>query len=551
MKKLPAILVLLASSAAADTYPRQPGVDAIHYVFRLTLGDSSNEISGEATVELQLTADTVTEAVLDLTSAVGGRGGMTVSSVTSGGKPASFSHERDRLRLQLPAGAKSGQGVSFTIRYRGVPAEGLRLMPNIHGERTIFSENWPDRARHWLPMIDHPYDKATGEFIVTAPSHYQVISNGVLVEETDLADGRRRTHWKQAVPISSWLYALGVARFAVHHAGLTEGVPLQTWVFPQDREAGLKLFEETSRQAMAFFTERIGPYPYEKLANVEAAGLTGGTEHASAIFYGEKGVTNGRGPVVHEVAHQWWGNSVTERDWDDVWLSEGFATYFTMLFTEHVFGRDAFVGSLRGSRATVLETERKLPDTPVIHRNLSDMDRVLNPLVYQKAGWVLHMLRGLVGTEAFWQGIREYYRRYRNGSASTADFRAVMEQASGRDLEWFFTQWLTRPGTPVLQGTWRYDAARKQLELELSQTQPGAHFRLPVEIGIAMRAGEQARVERVELNDRRGTFTLAADAEPVSVVLDPNTWLLHEGGLSPATAARGLSPFSAVKERKR
>ncbi|MGH9313292.1 MAG: M1 family metallopeptidase [Vicinamibacterales bacterium] len=542
MKKLAAILVLLGStSVSADTYSRQPGVDAIHYVFRLTLVDSSNEIAGEATVHLQLAADNLTEAVLDLTSAAG-EGGMTVSSVTSGGKAAPFAHERDRLRLRLPAGAKSGQTVSFTIRYRGIPAEGLRLMPNIHGERTIFSENWPNRARQWLPTIDHPYDKATGEFIVTAPAHYQVISNGLLIEETDLADGRRRTHWKQSVPISSWLYALGVARFAVHHAGVTEGVPLQTWVFPQDRDAGLKLFEETSRQAMAFFTERIGPYSYEKLANVEAAGLTGGTEHASAIFYGEKGVTNGRGPVVHEVAHQWWGNAVTERDWDDVWLSEGFATYFTMLFTEHVFGRDAFVGSLRGSRQTVFETERRLPDTPVIHRNLSDMRRVLNQLVYQKGGWVLHMLRGLVGTETFWQGIREYYRRYRNGIATTDDFRAVMEAASGKDLGWFFSQWLTRPGSPMIKGSWRYDAARKQIDVELSQAQTGEPYRLPIEIGVVMQGGDLPRVERVELRERRATFTIAADAEPASVVIDPNTWLLHEGG---------LSPFSAAKESKR
>ena len=539
MKKVTALFVLLASASPfADTYPRQPGVDAIHYVFRLTLVDASNEIAGEATVRLRLAADNLAEVLLDLASA-GERGGMTVSSVTMGGGAASFSHESDRLRIALPAGAKKGQDVSFTIRYRGVPAEGLRLIPNIHGERTIFSENWPNRARHWLPMIDHPYDKATGEFIVTAPAHYQVISNGLLVEETDLADGRRRTHWKQSVPISSWLYALGVARFTVHHAGPTQGVPLQTWVFPQDRDAGLTLFEETTRQAMAFFTERIGPYSYEKLANVEAAGLSGGTEHASAIFYGEKGVTKGRGPVVHEVAHQWWGNAVTERDWDDVWLSEGFATYFTMLFTEHVYGRDAFVGSLRGSRQTVLETERKLPDTPVIHRNLSDMRRVLNPLVYQKAGWVLHMLRGLVGTEAFWKGIREYYGRYRNGNVSTDDFRAVMEEASGQDLRWFFNQWLTRPGTPVIEGSWRYDNARKQIDVDLSQTAAGSPFRLPIEIGIAARPGDPPRIERVELTQGRSTFTIAAEAEPVSVILDPNTWLLHEGGLSPFSAATG------------
>ncbi|HEX2343638.1 MAG TPA: M1 family aminopeptidase [Vicinamibacterales bacterium] len=538
MKYLAALLMLLAPWAAfADTYPRQPGIDAIHYVFRLTLVDSSNEVAGEATVQLRVAEDNVTEAVLDLASA-GDRGGMTVSSVTNGAKRATFSHADNRLRIGLPRGVTKGQDVAFTIQYRGVPAEGLRLIPNIHGERTIFSENWPHRARHWLPMIDHPYDKATCEFVITAPAHYQVVSNGVLVEETDLADGRRRTHWKQSVPISSWLYALGVARFTVHHAGLTEGVPLQTWVFPQDREPGLTLFEETSRQAMAFFAERIGPYSYEKLANVEAAGLSGGTEHASAIFYGEKGVTKGRGPVVHEVAHQWWGNSVTERDWDDVWLSEGFATYFTMLFTEHAFGRDAFAGSLRASRETVLETERKSPETPVIHRNLSDMSKVLNSLVYQKGGWVLHMLRGLIGTEPFWQGIREYYRRYRNGNASTDDFRAVMEGAAGRDLRWFFDQWLTRPGTPRIEGSWHFDAARKQIDLELSQSVAGAPYRLPIEIGVVTKAGDLPRIERFEFNEQRATFQIAADAEPAAVVLDPNTWLLHEGGLSLSSTAK-------------
>ena len=184
MKNLAALLVLLAPWAAfADTYPRQPGIDAIHYVFRLTLVDSSNEVAGEATVQLRMAEDNVTEAVLDLASG-GDRGGMTVSSVTNGDKRATFSHADNRLRIGLPRGVTKGQDVAFTIQYRGVPAEGLRLIPNIHGERTVFSENWPHRARHWLPMIDHPYDKATGEFIVTAPAHYQVVANGVLVEET-------------------------------------------------------------------------------------------------------------------------------------------------------------------------------------------------------------------------------------------------------------------------------------------------------------------------------------------------------------------------------
>jgi aminopeptidase N len=535
VKKLSILLCALAAPpAGADTYPRQPGVDAVHYVFRVGVADGSNEITGEASVDLRVASDGVREVVLDLTSAAGDKG-MTVASVTSAGKPVAYTHTQNQLRLPLAGDLRTGERVVYTISYRGVPADGLRLGPNVHGERTIFSENWPNHARDWLPMIDHPHDKATGELIVTAPAHYQVVSNGLLVEETDVGDGRRRTHWKQSVPIASWLYAVGIARFAVHHAGSAAGVPLQSWVFPQDRDKGFALFEETSRQAMSFFTERIGPYSYEKLANVEAAGLSGATEHATAIFYGDRGVTVGRGPVVHEIAHQWWGNSVTERDWDDVWLSEGFATYFTMLFTEHVHGRDAFVGSLRASRQTVHDVELKLPDTPVIHRNLSDMSRVLNQLVYQKAGWFLHMLRGQIGTDAFWNGIREYYRRYRNGSASTDDFRAVMEEASGRELGWFFRQWLNRSGIPKIDGRWRYDATRRQVEVELAQSHAGEPFRLPIEVGIVARPGELPRVERVDLSSQKSKFQFPADVVLAAVTLDPNTWLLFEGELTRAT----------------
>ena len=453
---------------------------------------------------------------------------MTVSAVTCDGKPAPFTHVANRLRITLTQAATAGGEVSCTTTYRGIPAGGLRIMNNIHGERTAFSENWPDNARHWLPMIDHPYDKATGEFIVTAPAHYQVVANGLLVEETDLAGGLRRTHWKQSVPIASWLYALGMARFSARHYATSKGVPQQVWVFPQDAATGERVFDLTGRRAFDFFSEQIGPYAYEKLAHVQAAGLGGGTEHASVIFYGEKGVAAGNAPVVHEVAHQWWGNAVTERDWDDVWLSEGFATYFTLLYTEHFEGRDAFVHGLRSSRERILQLEQKTPDTPVIHRNLSDMRRVLNQFVYQKGGWTLHMLRYQLGTERFWDGIREYYRRYQNQNASTDDLRLVMEQASGKDLSWFFAQWLTRSGVPALAGSWHFDRAAKQLVVELTQTQSGEPYRLPLEVGISMPGAGAPRVERLELTDRKGRFAFPVDSEPAEVTLDPDTWMLME-----------------------
>jgi aminopeptidase N len=302
-----------------------------------------------------------------------------------------------------------------------------------------------------------------------------------------------------------------------------------------------------ARQALDFFSDRIGPYPYEKLANVQAAGLGGGTEHASAIFYGENGVrpSPNHGLVAHEIAHQWFGNSVTEADWDDVWLSEGFATYFTHLYTEHYMGRDAMAANLTRDIGRVLAYERANPGIAIVHDNLSDMRRVLNTLVYQKAGWVLHMLRGQIGTDAFWAGIREYYRRYRDANATRADFQRIMEQASRQDLDWFFRQWLTRPGTPSVRGTWAYDAASQQIVIELAQTHPGEPYRLPLDVGVTVEGASQAgrgaqagppapqtRIERIELTGREQRFTIRSDRPPLAVTLDPNTWTLVDGALT-------------------
>ncbi|CAN5917341.1 hypothetical protein BH11GEM2_BH11GEM2_14070 [soil metagenome] len=332
----PALLLLAAGLAstlpAADPYTRQPGIDAIHYAFQLTLSDSTDQIEGTATVAIRFVQRGTTSFWLDLASQAGGKG-MTVTDVTSAGVPVPFEHRGDRLRMTLGSAAAVNAEQSCVIRYRGVPGSGLFIGKNKFGERVFMGLNWPDKARQWLPMIDHPSDKATSEFIVTAPARYQVVANGVLVEQTDIGDGRRRTHWVQSVPISSWLNAIGVAQFSTHHAGLVNGVALQTWAYHQDSARGPATFELPARRALEFFTEHIGPYSYEKLANGESAGMGGGTEHASVIFYGESSVTDkpATNLVAHEIAHQWFGDAVTETNWDEVWLSEGFATYFPLL----------------------------------------------------------------------------------------------------------------------------------------------------------------------------------------------------------------------------
>ncbi len=522
---------LFATAAAlADTYPRQPAVDALHYSFHLTLTDEADVIEGETVLDLLLLQDGVASVTLDLVNAEDGRG-MTVSSVRWGDVPAAFEHRDDRLSVPLTGPSRAGERRSLTVRYGGAPASGLRIGPNHHGDRTFFSDNWPNRARHWLPTIDHPYDKATCELIVTAPSHYQVVSNGLLVEETDLPSERRRTHWKQSVPIATWLYVLGVARFAVDHYDAVDGRPLQSWVYPQDRDKGFHDFSYPTRHALEFFTESIGPYAYEKLANVQTASIGGGMEAATAIFYGEDLVKGERAPrlrdiIIHEIAHQWWGNVVTEADWNDVWLSEGFATYFTLLFREHAYGRDDFARGLEEARRRVLEFHQKEPEYRVVHENLDDMALVTTSQTYQKGAFVLHMLRGIVGDEAFRRGTREYYSEFTSRNATTHDFRRVMEEASGRDLERFFRQWLYRGGLPRVEGSWR--SAGSSVEIELRQTQEGEPFELEIPVALELEAGSPPRVERIRMTEREGRASFPLEGAPRAVALDPDLWVLME-----------------------
>ena len=243
--------------------------------------------------------------------------------------------------------------------------------------------------------------------------------------------------------------------------------------------------------------------------------------------------------VSHEIAHQWFGNSVTEADWDDVWLSEGFATYFALLCVEHVEGRDAFISGLKQSRTRALALEAKLPNSPVIHDNLADMKKITTDLTYQKGAWTLHMLRGLIGKEAFRAGVKDYYQQFHDRNSTTADFQRVMERHGGVSLGWFIDQWLRRPGMPALEGSWRYDAAAKRIHISLHQTQPGASYRLPIEFGL-----DGDRVEKVEMNARDAEFDFAADQPPAVLRLDPNTWLLATTNFPTAPAKEESAPVS-------
>lgn len=531
------IPLALAGVAFGDMYPKEPRIDVLNYEFRIELSDTTDAINGEATVDVRFLAGGIREMRLDLTNksdALKGAG-MTVASVTADGQAAVFRHQDNVLLITLARPSAANERRKFTIRYSGIPASGLKIANNKYGERTFFSDNWPDKGRNWLPIVDHPYDKSICEFTVTAPSHYQVVSNGLKIEETDLPGGKRLTHWKQSVPIASWLYVLGVARFAVQYADTFEGKSIESWVYHQDRDKGFFDYGGgLTKKVLAFYSDAIGPFSYEKLANIQSNSVSGGMEAASAILYSENSVVGDRNVrwrnvIIHEIAHQWFGNSVTEKDWDEVWISEGFATYFTLLFIEHHYGRDAFVEGLGSSKKSVDAFYAKQPDYRIIHDNLKNMDDVTTSQIYQKGSWTLHMLRGVVGTENFWRGIKNYYRKYRDSSATVADFRREMEEVSGKDLSVFFDQWLFKPGTLKYKGSWRYDAVKKQIAIDLAQVQTdGSFFRMPVEFAIHYPGQPKPQLVRFDANAKSNSFTIDAAAAPDKVVLDPNVWILMD-----------------------
>ncbi len=549
MRRLAALAFLLAlpTPAAAvsaaprrDTYPKNPDIDILHYAFDLTLGDDTDVIRGLARIDALYRKAGQSTLRLDLvraSDALAGKG-MTVDAVRMDGRELTWRHEDDQLFIDLPEPPAAMTRIEVEVVYHGVPADGLHIGPNKHGDRSFFSDDWPNKARNWLPTVDHPYDKATSEMRVTAPDHYQVVSNGGLVEETDLGDGRRVTHWKESVPIATWLYVLGVAEFAVQHVDELDGKPIQTWVYREDRDAGFHDFATPSKQVLAFFSDRIGPYSYEKLANVQSNSAGGGMEAASAIFYSDRSVTGNRDRrwqlvIVHEIAHQWFGNAVTESDWDDVWLSEGFATYFTLLFREYATGRDDFVAGLNDARDRVFDFYADSADYRVVHDNLDDMSQVTTGMTYQKGAWVLHMLRELVGTDAFWSGVRAYYAQHVNGNATTADFRRAMEEASGQDLEWFFRQWLYQGGNPTLEASW--SPTPDGIRLRLRQAQDRYRFRVPVDLAVELSDGKVERRTVWLSGSAPFDEVLALRGKAVGVVIDPDTrllarWSLRRGG---------------------
>jgi aminopeptidase N len=530
-----ALLFVIPLISKADTYPINKNIDIKHYVFKLSLSDADNEITGTTLVTVNFKEAGMQNFRLDFINKTSVRKdkGMVVDAVSVNNTAVDYTHGNDELIISLPAPSTKNQTLTFTIQYHGIPYDGLRIGATKLGDRSFFNENWPNRGRHWLPIVDHPYDKATSEFIVKAPSHYKVVSNGLLMEESELGNSNRLTHWKQSVPVSSWLFVLGVADFAVKYVDEFRGKSIQTWVYAKNREAGFYDFDEPTKKVLEFYSNYVGPYAYEKLANIQTPSVNGGMETSSAIFYGEDLVTGKRDErtrnvVIHEIAHQWFGNAITETTWDDAWLSEGFATFFTLLFIEDEYGKDEYLKGIIKARKSVYDMSVKMPDFSIVSERTAEKEDVTSGITYQKGAWVIHMLRNLMGEKNFKKGIQNYYAKYFNANTTTSEFRAEMEKVSGKDLKLFFKQWLYQPINPTINASWKYDANTKKLNVQLQQAQKYL-YNVPVEIGFYKKGASTPTILTMNLKEKDQLFSFPLATAPEKLELDPRALLLNDG----------------------
>jgi aminopeptidase N len=526
------LLAFLCSSAAAQR--REWTIDTwrpLHYDVAISMNDQITEIASARTeISLEVLQPGATLIDLDF-------GAMPVDSVLVSGAPARFERKPDHLIVSLGHAAQRGDKLKITINYHGQPADGLVFAKDRDGKPAATGDNWPNRVHQWIPCLDFPSAKATVSFTVTAPARETVVANGKFVTMNRSSAASAVWRFDETKPIPAYCMVIAVNEGAKIDAKEPNVSPLSFYV-PQKDAAYAPHGFSSAGPALAFFSQTIAPYPYEKLALIIGATRFGGMENSSAIVFPSTLFelrandlmsarydipTRIEEVVAHEIAHQWFGDSVTESTWADLWLSEGFATYFAGLFLEKQEGEPAFRDYMQNAAARYFNYEKQR-NLPIHDLETKDLMRLLNPNNYEKGAWVLHMLRRRLGDEAFFKGLRDYYNEHRESNATTEDLRRALEKSSGKNLKEFFARWIYGPGHPVYE--WSSVSHGNSLLITIKQVQGGEAFLDPVPIEITN--GQDKQRTMLQPKGKVASITVHPKGQPVSIQIDPDGTLLKE-----------------------
>ncbi len=526
-------LSLPSASRADEPYARSRDYDLQNVRVHLWLDPEQRKVTGEVTHSLASLRDGLARLEFDSV-------GLTISSVTVAGKPAKFETTSTQLLVALDRPIRAGEKLDLTIRYEGRPRHQgfFFILPDKNYPNRklhVWTQGEAEDTRYYIPIYDYPNNLTTSEMIATVPGNWLTVSNGKLVSVKDEPDGRKTWDWKQSQPHAVYLISLVAGEFD-EVKDTWRNLPVAYYVLRGQGERIPPTFEHTKKM-LEFFSERFGvPYPWDKYAQVAVEEHFGGMEHTSAATLTSNSMLlpelaaeslQRADPLVsHELAHQWFGDLVTCKDWANLWLNEGFATFAATLWEEFQYGADEAAYSSWRTRNRWMSSPR-LYSIPILSRDFTDSIQNFGN-TYDKAGLVLEMLRREMGDAEFFRGIRHYLEKHQHQNVVTADLISSIEEATGRNTDRFFEQWIYGAGAPKFEVRYVYDEAARQLSLEIKQTQKVEGrvgvFRAPVEIEITSPAGK--KTFPITVSQASETFTFPLEAPPLLVLFDKGNNLL-------------------------
>jgi aminopeptidase N len=502
----------------------QDDVDVTRYFLDLEFDPAARTVSGKVTVTGRSLVGGFQHLVLDLLS------NMTVSRVTQNGSARAFARPGDLLDITLDRAYAAGETFEVVVEYSGAPqSTGLGSFgwnKYLYGQgqgQMAWSLSEPEGARSWWPCKDRPDDKAEVEMWWTVPNTWIATGNGRRIGTADLPRKRKQFRWKPTRPLTTYLVSVAATvyeTFSDSYTTLSGGtMPVDYYVYPEDLADAEESFNVTPAM-ITFYAQTFGEYPFvEDKYGMSAFPFSGAMEHTTNTSYGYSLINGGHGydyVVAHELAHQWWGDSVSPRDWREIWLNEGFATHSEALWKEHLegfSGYKAYMNSLW--RASFSGPLYDNPDT-------------FGATVYDKGAWVQHMLRGVVGDAAFFQGLRNWYVQNRDGVGDTQMYRNTMEAVHGALLDWFFAEWVYGEGQPAYEVGWSQADAGGGLfrvYVRIRQTQSSQPvFTMPVRLTLITSAGADVRTVWNDGSDQ--DFVLESSLPVVDVLFDADDWIL-------------------------
>ncbi len=538
------VLTLVAAGCRSDRFglgadrrgsvaqlARIDGFDVEHYDLDLRLDPSTRSIEGTCRVRFVATRAGLERVVLDLS-------GLRVRDVRDdAGNTLAFAQRGERLAIELASALAQGDLGVVEVSYEGSPSSGLWFVGESSGApgadlpTHAFTQGECEDASGWFPCRDLPSDRATHTLRARVPAGWTTVAGGSLTASTS-SGGERIDEWETRFPLPPYLVTL-VAGELVSVDDAFGDVPLQ-YLSPEPYAPLLENALADTDEALAFLEELTGrAYPFPKYAQACVENFPfGGMENASATTLTVQALGDERqlvdspatGLVVHEAAHQWFGDLLTCETWPEIWLNEGFATYATLLFTERTRGRDEFLLALRAQQDQVVAADNGSARRPIVFDEYRDpMDLFFSGHVYQGGATRLHLLRHVLGDEAFFAGIRRYVALNENASVTTDDLRLALEEASGRRLETFFRQWVQSPGHPEVVVQWRFDPSARKVHLTVEQVQATGDgtpsvFEAPVDVEV--RTPERTARHRIALTRRKQVFELPAESAPIWVLFD-------------------------------